>query len=74
MYMNTFKWLYQVPAGSENLSYLTDAVGKSLFKDELQDWSYFLVNSLVVSLTGPKVSQLISSSHFEYSMTCGFIL
>ena len=50
--------------------YLTDAVGKSLFKDELQDRSYFLVDGLVVSLTGAKVSQLIPSSHFKHSMTC----
>jgi hypothetical protein len=50
-------------------SYLTDAVGKPLFEDEFQDWSYFLVDGFVVSLTGAKVSQLVTSGHFKYSMT-----
>ena len=50
--------------------YLTDAVGKSLFKDKLQYWSYFLVDGHVVSLSGAKVGQLITSSHFKHSMTC----
>ena len=45
-------------------------MGKSLFKDVLQDWSHFLVHCLVVGLTGAKVSQLVSSCHFKHCMTC----
>ena len=48
-------------------------MGKPLLKDEFQDGSYFLIDSLVVSLTGAKVSQLITSSHFEHSMTCCYV-
>ena len=48
---------------------LVDVMRKSFLKYILENWSDFLVNSFVLSLSWSKVSQLIASCHLKHNMT-----
>ena len=48
---------------------LLDVMRKSFLKDILENWSDFLVDIFVLSLSGSKVSQLIASCHLKHNMT-----